>query len=338
MTIGNNAASLSATANVFDVGGLAALKRQAKAGDPAANKLVARQFEALFLQMVLKSMRDATPRDGLFDSEQTRMYESLLDQQLGQALGGSNRGTGLAAMIEAQLSRQNPEPQSFDGPLPLRPAAPAYRWPLDRALPLPRDATPGFIPLPNLPLGPSGAVSPAPTPADTAGVNAAQRAFVERLLPAAAAAERSTGIAAHFMVAQAALETGWGKSEPRRSDGSPSYNIFGIKAGAGWRGAAVDATTSEVVAGVAQTRVESFRAYGSYEEAFRDYARLLAGNPRYAAVLGAQDPARFARGLQAAGFATDPQYAAKLERIIGGATLRQILPADTDPRPPTSSG
>ena len=325
MSIGNDAASLSATANIFDVGGLAALKRQAKAGDPAANKLVARQFEALFLQLVLKSMRDATPRDGLFDSEQTRMYESLLDQQLGQALGAGNRGTGLAAMIEAQLSRQNPEPQPFDGPLPLRPATPTYRLPLDKVLPLPRDALPGFIPLPNLPGGPSGAVPPVLAPVDTAGATAAQRAFVERLLPAAAAAERSTGIAAHFMVAQAALETGWGKSEPRRSDGSPSFNIFGIKAGAGWRGAAVDATTTEVVAGVAQTRVERFRAYGSYEEAFRDYAQLLAGNPRYAAVLGAQDAARFARGLQAAGYATDPLYGAKLERIIGGATLRQIL-------------
>lgn len=325
MTIGNDAASLSATANIFDVGGLSALKRQVKAGDPAANKLVARQFEALFLQLVLKSMRDATPRDGLFASEQTRMYESLLDQQLGQVLGGSNRGTGLAAMIEAQLSRQNPDPQPFDGPLPLRPATPTYRLPLDKALPLPGDARPGFIPLPNPPFGPSGAVPPAPSFADSASVTPAQRAFVERLLPAAAAAERSTGIAAHFMVAQAALETGWGKSEPRRGDGSPSFNIFGIKAGAGWRGAAVDATTTEVVAGVAQTRVERFRAYGSYEEAFRDYARLLADNPRYAAVLGAQDPARFARGLQAAGFATDPLYAAKLERIIGGATLRQIL-------------
>ena len=127
------------------------------------------------------------------------------------------------------------------------------------------------------------------------------------------------------LVAQAALETGWGKSEPRRADGSPSFNIFGIKAGAGWRGAAVEATTTEVVGGVAQTRVERFRAYASYEEAFKDYAGLLANNPRYAAVLNTQEPARFARGLQAAGFATDPLYAAKLESIIGGATLRQAL-------------
>ena len=325
MTIGNDTASLSATANIFDVGSLATLKRQAKAGDPAANKVVAKQFEALFLQMVLKSMRDATPREGVFDSEQTRIYESLLDQQLGLALGGSNRGTGLAAMIEAQLSHQNREPLPFDGPLPLRPAAPNFVLPRqDKALPLRRDSAPTSIPLQNLPAATSGAVPTGSTLAPAAAT-AAQRAFVDRLLPAAAAAERSTGIPAHFMVAQAALETGWGKSEPRRADGSRSFNIFGIKAGANWHGPALEATTSEVVAGVAQTQVERFRAYGSHEEAFHDYANLLASNPRYAAVLGTQEPARFARGLQAAGFATDPLYAAKLERIIGGATLRQAL-------------
>jgi flagellar protein FlgJ len=151
------------------------------------------------------------------------------------------------------------------------------------------------------------------------------RAFVDRMLPVALAAEQITGIPARFMVAQAALETGWGKSEPRRADGSPSFNSFGIKAGANWRGATVDATTTEVIAGLAQTRIERFRAYASYEEAFGDYANLLVSNPRYAAILGAQEPGRFARGLQAAGFATDPQYAAKLQSIIGGTTLRQAL-------------
>lgn len=331
MTIANDTASLSATANIFDVASLAALKRQAKAGDPAANKAVARQFEALFLQMVLKSMRDATPRDGLFESDQTRMYESLLDQQLGQALGGSNRGTGLAAMIEAQLARQNQQPQPFDGPLPLHRAAPAYPLPLDRALPLPRDVAPGLLPLRDpaapgaIPNAAAGSLASPATGLAAGAATATQRAFVERLLPAAATAERNTGIPAHFVVAQAALETGWGKSEPRRADGGQSFNVFGIKAGKSWQGPVADATTTEYVDGVVRSRVERFRAYGSYEEAFNDYSRLLAGNPRYAAVLGAQEPARFARGLQAAGFATDPQYAAKLERIIGGTTLRQGL-------------
>ncbi|HET7776431.1 MAG TPA: flagellar assembly peptidoglycan hydrolase FlgJ, partial [Azospira sp.] len=132
------------------------------------------------------------------------------------------------------------------------------------------------------------------------------------------------GVPAHFIVAHAALETGWGKSEIRRADGSPSYNLFGVKAGKGWQGATVDATTTEYVGGVAQTTKEKFRAYGSYAEAFRDYASLLQ-RPRFAGALGQQDGMEFARSLQQAGYATDPMYADKLGRIINGPTLRQAL-------------
>jgi flagellar protein FlgJ len=323
--------------NVFDVNSLTALKRQVKDGDPKALKAAAQQFEALFLQMVLKSMRDATPREGLFDSEQSRMYESLLDQQMAQVLGAKSGGTGLAAMIEKQLLQQNVEPQPFDGPLPLHPAVPSFLLPQqDKPLPLPRDTAPASIPLQNVPGALSNAVPSAPTitpsitstiaPTIAPGtVTDAQRAFVDRLLPSAVSTERATGIPAHFMVAQAALETGWGKSEPRRADGSPSFNVFGIKAGRNWQGPVIEATTTEYVDGVAQKQSERFRAYGSYDEAFRDYSSLLSANPRYAAVLGAQDATSFARGLQRAGFATDPMYAAKLEKIIGGTTLRQAL-------------
>ncbi|MCX7166889.1 MAG: flagellar assembly peptidoglycan hydrolase FlgJ [Rhodocyclales bacterium] len=331
----NTSANASAVnPNVFDVGNLTALKRQMKDGDPKSLKAVAQQFEALFLQMVLKSMRDATPREGMFDSDQSRMYESLLDQQMAQVLGAKSGGTGLAAMIEKQLLKQTREPQALDGPLPLSPPTQFIPFTERGMIPLPAEKNQLPLPLP--------AAQPYPLPAVRGsllsspvvgtvsmeeGVNpsAPVREFVARLWPAAVEAGRATGIPAHFMVAQAALETGWGKSEPRRADGSTSFNVFGIKAGAQWRGPAVDATTTEVVAGVSQVRVERFRAYGSYEEAFHDYAKLLTGNPRYAAVLGAQEPARFARGVQAAGFATDPLYAAKLERIIGGTTLRQAL-------------
>ena len=127
------------------------------------------------------------------------------------------------------------------------------------------------------------------------------------------------------MIAQAALETGWGRAELRAADGTPTYNLFGIKAGGGWRGAVAEAVTTEYVDGVAQKTVQRFRAYSSYAEAFRDYAALLSSNPRYAAVLERQDAAGFARGLQRAGYASDPMYAAKLERIIGGQTLRASL-------------
>ncbi|MBK9019715.1 MAG: flagellar assembly peptidoglycan hydrolase FlgJ [Sulfuritalea sp.] len=317
MTTSNATAGIAATSSVLDTGALANLKRQAKSGDPAANKAVAKQFEALFLQMVLKSMREATPREGLLDSEAGRLYESLLDQQLSLNLGGGKRGLGLAEMIEAQMNRQNaPLPTASEG-LPLQRPPRAFPLPEQKAMPLRIEAVID-------PLSAAGiAVSPAPTSATE--VTPVQRKFVDRLLPAALAAERSTGIPAHFMMAQAALETGWGRHEPVRPDGSSSFNIFGIKAGAGWSGPTVEASTTEVVAGLAQTRVERFRAYASYEQSFNDYARLLQDNPRYAAVLGVREPDRFARGLQAAGYATDPQYASKLERIIGGPALRQAM-------------
>lgn len=327
MSTNTNATAI--TPNVFDVNSLAALKRQVKDGDPKAMKAAAQQFEALFLQMVLKSMRDATPREGFFDSDQSRMYESLLDQQLVQVLGAKSGGTGLAAMIEKQLLRQDVEPRAFDGPLPLLPPTPSYHFPEAGMIPLPRGMIQTPLPLPGSPLAPGSVPSDSTVDPVVAGEvatpSAAAREFVNRLWPAAAEAGRATGIPAHFMVAQAALETGWGKSEPSRADGSPSFNVFGIKAGRNWQGPVVEATTTEYVAGVAEKQVERFRAYGSYAEAFRDYSSLLSANPRYAGVLGAPDAASFARGLQRAGYATDPMYAAKLERIIGGTTLRQVL-------------
>jgi len=332
MTNGSSTAALTAAnPNIFDTGSLASLKRQVKSNDPKALKAAAQQFEALFLNMVMKSMRDATPREGMFDNEQTRMYESLLDQQLAQVMGTRSSGTGLAAMIEKQLLRQSEEPVAFEGGLPLNAPTPALGFPTPRGIPLPQD-TPRFMPLPVTP----NAVSPAPTSAitppastsaasDNADITVAAREFGAKLWPAAVDASRSTGVPPHFMVAQAALETGWGKSELRYGDGSPTHNIFGIKAGRGWTGPVVEATTTEYVDGVPQKQTERFRAYGSYSEAFRDYANLLAGSQRYAGVIGTQDPVNFARGLQRAGYATDPMYAAKLERIIGGPTLRSAL-------------
>ena len=125
--------------------------------------------------------------------------------------------------------------------------------------------------------------------------------FVNRVWPHAVEASRSTGIPPQFLVAHAALETGWGKSEVRRADGSTSFNLFGIKAGKSWNGQTVDAKTTEYVDGQAQQSVEKFRAYGSYEESFRDYASLLRNNPRYGAVIGSQDGTEFARRMQQGG-------------------------------------
>lgn len=293
----------------IDVNSLAQTKRLAKDDPRAALKGAAQQFEAVFLQMVLKSMRDASPKEGIFDSEQSRLYQSLLDQQLAQTMSAKG-STGLAALIEKQLARGLP---------PLVPGVPAS----EEASPPPfllRQQLPQ-----QLPATPQALAATAAVPAAAAAVPVPARDFVNRLWSHANEASQTTGIPAHFMIAQAALETGWGRSELRFSDGMPTHNLFGIKAGRNWQGAVAEATTTEYVNGVAQKSVERFRAYASYAEAFRDYANLLASNPRYADVLNQQDAAGFARGLQRAGYATDPMYAAKLERIIGGPALRAGL-------------
>lgn len=329
----------AAVPSVFDLQSLSALKKGVKDSDPKSLKAAAQQFEALFLQMVLKSMRDATPREGMFDSEQTRLYESLLDQQLAQVMAAKG-GTGLAAVIERQLARSAAAPDALPGdpmgtmgPLPLMPEPKPHSLVPgeDKGLPLVPGGNPAGFRLDGAPAaaGPAGPLPVAPAGnvqgAAEAAVPAGSREFVTRVWPHAMEVSRATGIPAHFMVAQAALETGWGRSEPRLADGRPSYNLFGLKAGRAWSGAVAEAQTTEFVDGAPQRQTERFRAYGSYAEAFRDYAALLASSPRYAGVVGTQDAQAFARGLQQAGYATDPMYAAKLERIIGGATLRTAL-------------
>jgi flagellar protein FlgJ len=152
---------------------------------------------------------------------------------------------------------------------------------------------------------------------DNASKPAHVRAFQEKLADAAEEAEQVTGVPAKFMMGQAALETGWGRRVIRNADGTSSNNLFGIKAGPGWKGKVATAVTTEYINGKPHTRVEKFRAYDSHADAFKDYARMLSNNPRYEKVLAhGGDASTFAHGLQRAGYATDPQYAAKLSRII----------------------
>jgi flagellar protein FlgJ len=171
------------------------------------------------------------------------------------------------------------------------------------------------------------AANPIPT---TTGMNAVpsaynadtQQSFVDRLKPHAEAASRTTGIPAHLIVGQAALESGWGKREIKMADGSSSFNLFSVKAGKGWNGKVAEITTTEYANGVAHKQTERFRAYGSYTEAFQDYAKLLSDNPRYAAVIGQDGAKGFAQALQQAGYATDPNYADKLVKVIGSVRAR----------------
>ncbi|WP_079432713.1 flagellar assembly peptidoglycan hydrolase FlgJ [Zoogloea sp. LCSB751] len=313
--------------NALDPNALSGLKRLSKDNSPEAIKEASRQFEALFVQQVMKSMRDATPKGGMFDTEETRMYQSLLDQQMSMQLSARGKGFGLAKVIERQML-QGREPVSLpDGPVPLEPT---IRRGFDAAVsPAAKDGSEAANPAAALPAADASSAVVPQLPGMPAGSRA--RAFVDKVWPQAVEASKATGIPARFLVAQAALETGWGKHELKNADGTPSYNLFNIKAGRSWNGATVNTSTTEHRNGQPTTESARFRAYGSYEESFRDYARLIGSNPRYAAVVGQTDATRFARGLQAAGYATDPMYADKLARIINGNTLRVALAAGSTP-------
>ena len=278
----------------LDVQGMADLRAEARKSNPESLKAAAKQFEALFMNMIMKSMREATPQDGMFDSEQTRMYTTMLDQQMSQSL--ASRGVGLAAVMVRQLSQHLGTVATQGG------------------------MAPGDAPVLPKPAVPALPIQPDPQNAKPLRPSADALDFNNRLLPHADAASRATGVPAHFILGQAALESGWGKRELRLPDGSPSHNMFGIKAGRDWNGAVAESMTTEFVNGVAQKKVEKFRAYSSYAEGFQDYAKLLRNNPRYAAALENGSSAEgFARGLQRAGYATDPGYAEKLTKIIKGS-------------------
>lgn len=279
----------------LDTQALGDLKRGAKENSPEALKGAATQFEAMFINMMMKSMRDATPQDGMFDNQQTKMFTSMLDQQMSQNL--AKRGVGLADMLVRQLTANQVGAQA----LAISGEGGAMPHPMDASTMM---TTPGAIPEPAVP---SGGRNQAPH----------VRSFRQKLAGEAEQAARATGIPAKFMLGQAALESGWGKREIRNADGSPSHNLFGIKAGPGWKGKVVTAVTTEYINGKPHARVEKFRAYDSYADGFKDYAQMLTKNPRYQKVLAsAGDAASFAHGLQRAGYATDPQYAAKLSSII----------------------
>jgi flagellar protein FlgJ len=235
------------------------------------------------MRELLKSMREATMKSGLLDSPQGNLGMDLLDQQFAVQMSG--QPGGLSDLIAKQLTRQMSEAK------PNAAAPQAGLSTVERHAPMA-----------------SGASAPAST---------AQSGFVQQHSAAAARVEKTSGIPASFMLGQAGHESGWGKHEIRMKDGTPSYNLFGIKAGPGWNGKVAEVTTTEYVNGVAQKSVAKFRAYGSYDESFRDYARLISESPRYAQARQQTGSVQaYASGLQRAGYATDPDYAAKLSRAI----------------------
>lgn len=273
-----------------DLAGLAKLRADARS--PEALRKAASQFEALFIQMVLKSMREAKLADGLFENESNDHYRDMFDGQLSVSLA-QGRGLGLADVIVRQLGGKSAECGVTSAECKTK-------------MPTTDHST---LRTPNSEL------------------HASPGSFVQTLWPHAQQAAENLGVDPRALLAQAALETGWGQGTIRHADGRNGHNVFNIKATPDWAGERVRVATTEYENGVAVPRTAEFRAYGSYAEAFADYARVLA-QPRYAeARRRGADPVAFGHALAGAGYATDPAYGRKLASVLNGYTLNAGLTA-----------
>src|SRR5271166_405458 len=295
-----SAAAASATAaNTYsDLRGLAALKQDSKS--PQAMRAVAQQVDALFLQMMLKSMRDASAAQGDPSSNEMGMCQDMFDKQIALTLS-QHQDLGLGSLLMRQSAQGAQLPAS--------------------ALAAPP---------------PPGAAAAAATAAGAAATAQAARAsavttedaceFVDQILPTIREVAAALGLSPSAMLAQAVLETGWGKRMARTADGSPSLNLFGIKADDNWAGARATANTVEFSGGVAVQRRAAFRAYGSISDSVNDFANLLESSPRYRSTLASgNSPQAYVASIQSSGYATDPDYANKLNEILNSSTFRTAL-------------
>lgn len=314
-----------ASASIYtNMEGLTALK--ARASKDAAGSLdeVARQFESLFVQQMLKSMRQAGLGEGLLDSDQSLFYRDMYDQQLSLQLAESG-GIGLAKVIKRQLGGSETEVGS-EAVLPTK-TIEDYRR-LAMAVTLynaPGSATDTSTDGPDRSMIKGGAEA---TPTDT-GIASGEwtpQAFVEQLWPWASEAAGLIGLKPQALLAQAALETGWGKHQIRGADGAPANNLFGIKADRQWEGDRVSVPTLEYEEGAAVKKRAFFRSYDSLRESFHDYVDFLQSNPRYSEALGATGNSdTYFKELQRAGYATDPQYANKIKAVLNGPEMSRAL-------------
>jgi flagellar protein FlgJ len=291
------AAMAMANANTYsDPNGLAALKKDPNS--PAALHAVAQQVDALFLQMMLKSMRDANAAAGTGDSNEMGMYQDMFDKQIALNMS-QHQDLGLGSLLTRQIAA--------------RAAAGATAAPADdHTAPRPTAAPPS--------------AAPPATSAPPTSMTQSAGEFVDQVLPSIRTAAQALGLNPLVLLAQAALETGWGKRMARTADGNPSLNLFGIKADDTWVGARAAANTVEYAGGVATQRQAAFRAYGSIEESVNDFANLLKNSPRYRhAAAAGPDAQAYVDGIGRSGYATDPGYAAKLNDILHGSTLRAAV-------------
>lgn len=299
--------------NSLDPAAMMRLRADLKNPTPETARKVARQFEALFVQTMLKSMRAATPGDTLFGGRAEQQYRDLLDRQLSVQLA-QGRGLGLAPLIEQQLLANMGLEQKPQEPVTIKADLARYR-----AAPVPSQP-----PRQAEPVAPASAARKATTVGDKGPVFDSPEEFVRAIWSVAERTARRLGVATKALVAQAVLETGWGRHVIRCGDGASSNNLFNIKAHNGWQGPAVKVSTVEYRDGIARRELASFRAYESLEDSFEDYARFIESNPRYRKALeAAADAEAYVRELQRAGYATDPKYAEKITRIMHSPVLSQ---------------
>ncbi len=290
------------------------LEAQAQHHDPAATKAAVQQFESLFIEMMLKSMRDATPKGGLFSSGRVRFFQNMMDHQVALDMA-RHHGVGLQPMLMKQLGgAAKPATAASKASAPARTAMAARPLVSMKTLPNIVDTAAGA------PVVPAAGVAATPVQGEWPPKSASD--FVKAVLPYARQAAHKLGVAARAIVAQAALESGWGKHTMRRPDGATSYNLFGVKAGHRWQGATVRVPTVEYKNGRAVRERADFRAYGSLAACFHDYVNFIQSHPRYhEALVSGSDPVAYVHALQKAGYATDPHYAAKIEAILNSGQL-----------------
>ncbi len=308
-----------------DYQALAQLKKGAREQSPEAIKKVAQQFEALFVQMMLKSMRDTVPENELFGSQAEQTYQEMYDKQLSKQIS-TGRGIGLAETIERQLGgvpENNLSDKSIDqylfGPNITNKISKVSG---NRQLALVKSHTPENKILSVKKSSDKNVETLQVDVKEKIEWNTAEK-FVQDIWPHAERVAKKLGINPDILVAQSVLETGWGKHMPKNSDGSSSFNLFGIKADQRWPGDKVEITTREVRYGVVQQEKAAFRSYESVSQAFDDYADFIMDSPRYQKALKADDNGKsYAHELQKAGYATDPDYAKKINRLRGNDLVK----------------
>ncbi|GAB2564012.1 flagellar assembly peptidoglycan hydrolase FlgJ [Dyella jejuensis] len=311
--LGNAAAQSLSTWT--DLSGFSALRHQAETDSGATLPAVARQFESMFTEMLLKSMRDANFGDPLFESQAGDEWQDMYDQQLSLNLSQHGKGLGIADMLVRQLGgHENHGDKSGQ----VDPAATGLVDDWKQRLYQVADATRS-----------AGRAAMAWLPDDA-------EAFVRELAPQASIVAKELGLSLRTVLAQAALETQWGKHMPTHPDGSSSFNLFGIKAGGSWGGSRVNVPTVEYEGGIAVRKQAQFRSYKSIADSLADYADLIGKDPRYTQARGhGDDVLGYARALIEGGYATDPDYAGKVAAIANSSMMRNALSAlkNADPVP-----